>query len=113
GGRVGGAATMARRCGADIAVRENPGLRLGATLGGWAQAGRDKVTLLVSPGVRALGAWLEQLLTESTGKGGKGLVVINEEPVGSPEVYGADRVFVTMSLGRDDTLDAAATALEA
>jgi RpiB/LacA/LacB family sugar-phosphate isomerase len=107
------AATMARRCGPDVAVRESPGLRLGATLGGFAQAGRDKVTLLTSPGVRALGAWLEQLLTESTGKGGKGLVVINDEPVGPPEVYGADRVFVTMTLGRDDTLDAAATALEA
>jgi RpiB/LacA/LacB family sugar-phosphate isomerase len=107
------AAAMARRSGPDVAARENPGLGLGATLGGWAQAGRDKVTLLVSPGVRAVGAWLEQLLTESTGKGGKGLVVINDEPPGPRAVYGADRVFVTMSLGRDATLDATAGALEA
>ena len=107
------AAAMARRSGPDVAARENPGLTLGATLGGWAQAGRDKVTPLVSSGARAVGAWLEQLLTESTGKGGKGLVVINDEPPGPPDVYGADRVFVTMSLGRDAALDATATALEA
>jgi RpiB/LacA/LacB family sugar-phosphate isomerase len=106
------AAAMAARCGADVPVRENPGLLLGATLGGLAQSGRDKVTLLVSPGSRALGAWLEQLLTESTGKLGKGLVVVNEEPVGPPEVYGADRLFVAIGLGRDATLDATASALE-
>jgi RpiB/LacA/LacB family sugar-phosphate isomerase len=107
------AAAMARGCGPDVAVRESPGLRLGATLGGWAQAGRDKITLLVSPGVRALGGWLEQLLTESTGKGGKGLVVIADEPGAPPHVYGADRIFVTMRLGHDAALDATTSALEA
>ena len=107
------AAAMAERCGKGAAPAANPGLLLGATLGAWAQAGRDKVTLLVSPGARALGAWLEQLLTESTGKAGKGLVVINEEPAGSPDVYGADRVFVAIGLGHDDALEATATALEA
>jgi RpiB/LacA/LacB family sugar-phosphate isomerase len=106
------AADMAARCGPDVRVRENPGLRLGATLGGFAQAGRDKVTLLMSPGITALGAWLEQLLTESTGKQGKGLVVINDEPHGTPDVYGNDRLFVAMSLGADSALDAAASALE-
>ena len=106
------AAAMARRCGPDTSGADNPGVQLGATLGAWAQAGRDKVTLLVSPRVRAIGAWLEQLLTESTGKRGKGLVVINDEPAGPPEVYGADRLFVTMSLGRDAALDATAAALE-
>jgi RpiB/LacA/LacB family sugar-phosphate isomerase len=107
------AAAMATRCGSEVPVRENPGLRLGATLGGLAQAGRDKVTLLLSPGIRALGAWLEQLLTESTGKQGRGLIVVNDEPVGPPAAYGSDRVFVAMSLGRDAALDATASALQA
>jgi glucose-6-phosphate isomerase/transaldolase/glucose-6-phosphate isomerase len=107
------AAAMAARCGAEVPVRENPGIRLGATLGGLAQAGRDKVTLLLSPGIRALGAWLEQLLTESTGKLGRGLVVVNDEPVGPPPVYATDRVFVTMSLGHDRALEATAVSLAA
>jgi hypothetical protein len=66
----------------------------------------------MSPGIRALGAWLEQLLTESTGKQGKGLVVINDEPVGSPDVYGTDRLFVAMALGHDAALETSALALE-
>jgi hypothetical protein len=94
-------------------VRENPGLHLGATLAGLAQAGRDKVTLLLSPGIRALGAWLEQLLTESTGKQGRGLIVVNEEPLGPPDVYGNDRVFVAMGLDGDPALEAAAASLAA
>ena len=105
------AEAMAARCGADVPVRENPGLHLGATLAGLAQAGRDKVTLLLSPGIRALGSWLEQLLTESTGKLGRGLIVVNDEPVGPPAVYGNDRAFVTISLGGDAALASAATAL--
>ena len=107
-----GVARMAQRCGPGVAPPENPGLFLGATLGAWAQRGRDKVSLLMSPGARPLGAWLEQLLTESTGKGGKGLVVINEEPAGPPEVYGADRLFVAVSLGHDAALAGTAGALE-
>jgi transaldolase / glucose-6-phosphate isomerase len=106
------AAAMSARSAAGVAVKDNPGLRLGATLAGLAQAGRDKVTLLMSPGIRALGAWLEQLLTESTGKLGKGVIVVNEEPAGPPAVYGTDRTFVTMSLGRDAALDQTAAALE-
>jgi RpiB/LacA/LacB family sugar-phosphate isomerase len=107
------AQVMASRCADGAGIRANPGLSLGATLGGLAQAGRDKVTLLTSPGIRGLGAWLEQLLTESTGKLGKGLVVINEEPVGHADVYGRDRVFVAISLERDEALDAEIVGLEA
>ena len=107
------AAGMARRCGAEVPVRENPALRLGATLGGQAQAGRDKVTVLLSPPIGALGAWLEQLLTESTGKLGRGLIVVNEEPVGPPEVYGNDRAFVALSLGHDPALATTASGLTA
>jgi glucose-6-phosphate isomerase/transaldolase/glucose-6-phosphate isomerase len=108
------AAAMAERCGAGVPVAENPGLSLGATLGAFAHAGRDKVTLLLAEPLRSFGAWLEQLITESTGKQGKGLVVINGEPRGAPAVYGPDRVFVALTLGEDtDTeraLDALATA---
>lgn len=107
------ARAMAAACGPDVPVAENPGLRLGAALAGWAQAGRDKVTLVISPGVAALGAWLEQLLTESTGKQGRGLVAVVDEPPGPPAVYGADRVFVALGLGHDPALDRAVAPLEA
>ncbi|HYE93295.1 MAG TPA: RpiB/LacA/LacB family sugar-phosphate isomerase [Terriglobales bacterium] len=107
------AAAMGARSGPAVPAAASPGLRLGATLAAFAQAGRDKVTLLLSPGVQALGAWLEQLITESTGKLGKGLIVVNDEPAGPPAVYGADRVFVTVQLGKDPQLEAAGAALEA
>jgi RpiB/LacA/LacB family sugar-phosphate isomerase len=106
------AASMAAQCGPDVPVRDNPGLRLGASLASDAQAGRDKVTLVLSPAVRALGTWLEQLLTESTGKQGKGLIVINDEPLGAPDVYGHDRVFVASTIGREAGTDAALAKLE-
>jgi RpiB/LacA/LacB family sugar-phosphate isomerase len=96
---------MAVACGPTVAVRDNPGVRLGAILGGLAEVGRDKITLLLSEPIRSLGAWLEQLLTESTGKQGKGLVVVHEEPPGTPAVYGTDRVFVGLALGDDAALD--------
>jgi RpiB/LacA/LacB family sugar-phosphate isomerase len=102
-GLVAHAIAMAERCGAAVAVRDNPGLALGAALAAFAQAGRDKLTLVLSEPLRSLGAWLEQLITESTGKQGKGLVVITGEPLGAPAVYGGDRVFVAITLG-DDTL---------
>jgi hypothetical protein len=63
-----------------------------------ATRGRDKVTLIASPGIRDLGAWLEQLLAESTGKAGRGLIPVDREPPGPPEVYGADRLFVYLRL---------------
>jgi len=105
------AAAMADACGALVPASENAGVRLGATLAGLAEAGRDKITLVLSPAVRAFGGWLEQLLTESTGKDGTGFVVVNDEPLGPPDVYGNDRVFVAMTVGDDTRFDAPLTAL--
>ncbi|HSW41748.1 MAG TPA: hypothetical protein VLM76_04495 [Patescibacteria group bacterium] len=76
----------------------NPGAALGAALGALATAGRDKLTLLVDPAIGPLGAWLEQLVAESTGKLGTGIVPVDREPLGAPDVYGADRVFVRIAL---------------
>ncbi len=73
---------------------KNPGVQLGVAIGVLATRGRDKLTIVASPKLRALGAWLEQLIAESTGKLGKGIVPVDNEPLGAPEVYGADRVFV-------------------
>lgn len=107
------AAAMAARCGDRAPLADNPGLRLGAILAGLAEAGRDKVTLVLSERLRAFGAWLEQLLTESTGKHGKGLVVVHDEPLGPPAVYGDDRLFVAMTLAGDHAFDAPLADLEA
>jgi transaldolase / glucose-6-phosphate isomerase len=96
------AETMARACGPSMPAAENPGLELGAVIGICANAGRDKLTLLASPGVAHLGAWLEQLLAESTGKQGKGVIPVDGEPLGGPEVYGADRLFVYIRLVSED-----------
>ncbi len=71
----------------------NPGVALGIALGRHALQGRDKVTLISSPGIADLGAWVEQLLAESTGKTGRGLIPVDGEPLGSPSVYGHDRIF--------------------
>jgi transaldolase/glucose-6-phosphate isomerase len=92
-------------------VEKNPGVLLGILLGTLAKAGRDKVTIIASPGIRDLGAWLEQLLAESTGKDGKGLVPVDREKLGPPSVYGNDRVFVYARM--DHTHDAAIDALAA
>ena len=84
------------------------GVRLGAIMGGAARAGRDKLTLVLPPEVAAFGAWLEQLIAESTGKQGTGILPVDGEPVGAPAVYGDDRLFV--SLGEHAGLDALADA---
>jgi len=76
----------------------NPGIELGITLGVNAKQGKDKITLILSPGIQALGSWLEQLLAESTGKIGKGLIPVNQEALGLPDVYSHDRVFVYIRL---------------
>jgi hypothetical protein len=76
----------------------NPGVSLGVFLGTLAEVGRDKVTLVLAPALAALGPWIEQLVSESTGKDGKGIIVIEGEPVGDPAVYGHDRVFVQIRL---------------
>jgi transaldolase / glucose-6-phosphate isomerase len=84
---------MVRACGPDASVEENPGAMLGMILGTAARSGRDKVTIITSPDISDLGAWLEQLLAESTGKVGKGIVPVDREELAAPEVYGSDRVF--------------------
>jgi transaldolase/glucose-6-phosphate isomerase len=87
---------------------------LGAILGELAKAGRDKVTLVPSPALAAFGAWVEQLLAESTGKEGRGLIPVDREPPGEPAVYGDDRLFVHLHLdGQADGLDEKLSALEA
>jgi transaldolase / glucose-6-phosphate isomerase len=106
---------MVEACSPAQPVEDNPGVVLGALLGSLALAGRDKVTIIASPRIRDLGAWLEQLLAESTGKIGKGLIPVDREPLGSPSVYGADRVFVYERLENapDPEQDRAIAALEA
>jgi transaldolase / glucose-6-phosphate isomerase len=107
------AETMVHACAPYVPPHENPGVLLGAILGTLAKQGRDKVTFIVSPAIAQLGAWLEQLLAESTGKVGKGLVPIDAEPVGAPRVYGDDRVFIYVRLdhGFDPSQDAVVAAL--
>ncbi|HET9926621.1 MAG TPA: RpiB/LacA/LacB family sugar-phosphate isomerase [Methylomirabilota bacterium] len=98
---------MVETCGNEVGVRGNPAVQLGAVLAGLARAGRDKVTLVLSEKIRSLGGWIEQLLAESLGKDGTGLVPVVDEPLGAPNVYGDDRVFVALVLEGDDSHDAA------
>jgi transaldolase/glucose-6-phosphate isomerase len=97
-GLVQSARAMMRSCGADVPPTENPGVALGIALGAAALRGRDKVTLVTSPGLASFGAWAEQLFAESTGKLGKGLIPIDGEPLGRPAVYGDDRFFIALTL---------------
>ncbi|MHB8756109.1 MAG: bifunctional transaldolase/phosoglucose isomerase, partial [Candidatus Acidiferrales bacterium] len=105
---------MVQACASSVPANENPGAVLGVILGVLAKNGRDKVTLVTSPGIRDLGAWLEQLLAESTGKDGKGLIPVDREKLGAPDVYGNDRVFVYVRLetAPDADQDAKVAALE-
>jgi transaldolase/glucose-6-phosphate isomerase len=105
---------MAQACSWCVPVEENPGVVLGTILGVLARSGRDKVTIVASPGISGLGAWLEQLLAESTGKNGKGLIPIDLERVGPPQVYGSDRLFVYVRLeaAPDPLQEAAVETLE-
>jgi transaldolase/glucose-6-phosphate isomerase len=108
------AAEMERACGPSVKVDENPGAVLGMILGSAANARRDKVTIITSPGISDLGAWLEQLIAESTGKVGKGIIPVDREHLASPGVYGNDRVFAYIRLESevDSEQDAKVTALE-
>ena len=108
------AAEMAQACGPSVAVAENPGAVLGIILGTAANAGRDKATLITSPGIADLGAWLEQLIAESTGKIGKGIIPVDREHLGTPDVYGNDRIFVYVRLetGADADREAKIAALK-
>ena len=105
---------MVKACGPDAAADTNPGVILGAILGNAANEGLDKCTIISSPGIHDLGAWLEQLLAESTGKQGKGIIPVDREKVGKPELYGSDRLFVYLRLQTkpDKKQDAAVKALE-
>ena len=100
-------------CESTVSSKENPGAWLGAVLGELANAGRDKVTLIASPKLIVFCDWVEQLIAESTGKEGKGLVPIVREPVGAPETYGNDRLFVYFRMGDDSEQDDAVSRLEA
>ncbi len=96
------ASRMVHSCDASVPPADNPGAGLGIILGEAAKAKRDKVTILTSPSLADFGAWLEQLLAESTGKHGHGIVPVDGEPLGPPAVYGKDRLFVAMSLAGED-----------
>ena len=106
---------MVRSCAAGTPPDHNLGVQLGCILGAAAKAGRDKVTIAASPALHDVGAWLEQLLAESTGKQGHGIVPVDLEPLGDPGVYGDDRLFAYLTLagGTDPAQDAAIAALEA
>lgn len=105
---------MVRACGPSTPPDQNPGVLLGATLGTLARGGRDKLTIFTSPGISDLGAWLEQLIAESTGKEGHGIIPVDRERIGPPTVYGNDRVFAYLRLtaAPDAKQDAAVDALE-
>ncbi len=107
-------AEMVEACAACVPARENPGVVLGAIMGTAALQGRDKVTIIASPGIASLGAWLEQLLAESTGKEGKGLIPVDGEQLGPPDAYADDRVFVHLRLtaAADTAQDEAVARLE-
>ncbi|MEK6299910.1 MAG: bifunctional transaldolase/phosoglucose isomerase [Acidobacteriota bacterium] len=101
-------------CVHQVPTADNPAARLGAILGTLALAGRDKLTLSASPDISSVGLWIEQLIAESTGKEGKGIIPIAGETLGAPSVYGDDRLFVHISVGAIDAVtDSKLRALEA
>ena len=108
-------AEMVRSCAPSAPPAENPGVILGAILGTCQRQGRDKVTVIASPGIADFGAWLEQLLAESTGKHGLGIVPVDGEALGAPSVYGDDRLFAYIRLvaDQDRAQGEAVAALEA
>lgn len=92
---------MVDACGADVDAGANPGVLLGTILGIAANQGRDKLTIVTSKKIFDLGAWLEQLIAESTGKSGKGIIPVDRERLCKPDVYGGDRVFAHLRLESD------------
>ena len=109
-----GAETMAEACGARVEANENPAAVLGAVMAECALAGRDKLTIVTDQKLSALGLWVEQLIAESTGKEGKGIVPVVGEPLGPVSAYGNDRLFVSISVGAaDDETKSKLKALEA
>ena len=106
---------MFSRCSPEASLDDNPALQLGAALGALAQDGRDKLTLLCSPPVASFGTWVEQLMAESTGKMGRGIVPIHGEPLREVSSYGPDRLFIELQLEseREGAIDRHVRALEA
>jgi transaldolase / glucose-6-phosphate isomerase len=106
---------MVQACVASVPVEQNPGVVLGIILGLAAKSGRDKVTIIASPAISDLGAWLEQLLAESTGKQGKGIIPVDREHPATPAIYGNDRIFayVRFTAAADSDQDAKVASLEA
>ncbi len=101
-------------CSQVVPAGENPGARLGAIMGECAKAGRDKLTIVPDPKIASFGLWVEQLLAESTGKDGKGIIPVAGETLGSPSVYGDDRLFVSIAVGKlDSETESKLKALEA
>jgi transaldolase/glucose-6-phosphate isomerase len=111
---LGATAKMIRSCSPSVPPAENPGIALGIMLGTLARAGRDKLTIIASPEIADIGAWLEQLVAESTGKLGKGIIPLDGESLGNPARYGQDRVFVHLRLAKtsDTAQDDAIARLE-
>lgn len=109
-----GTETMAEACGARMRVNQNPAAVLGAVMAECTLAGRDKLTIVTDQKLSALGLWVEQLIAESTGKEGKGIVPVVGEPLGPVSAYGNDRLFVSISVGaHDDETKSKLKALEA
>ena len=108
------AAPMVCACDASAPPAANPGVLLGVVIGEAARSGRDKLTIIASPGIGAFGSWLEQLIAESTGKQGKGVIPVDGEALGAPKVYGDDRLFAFLRLEGEDQpeLDEPVRALE-
>jgi len=108
------ARSMVAACRPHTPIEENPGALLGVILGAGGQQGRDKITLVASPGIEDFGAWLEQLIAESTGKDGKTLIPVDGETLVDPQIYGSDRIFVYLRLagGTDEAQDEAIEAIE-
>lgn len=106
---------MREGCAASVPAHDNPGARLGATMGTFALHGRDKLALVASPAIASFGLWVEQLIAESTGKEGRGIMPIAGEPLVGPAHYGDDRFFVHLRLEGDDNAetDAAMEAIAA
>ena len=107
------AQSVKRHCSAKVPDHRNAGAWLGVCMGVLALAGRDKLTLVTSPSIWAFGLWAEQLIAESTGKEGKGIIPVSNEPMMAPEYYGDDRLFVYLRVANDDNepMDAAVSRL--
>ncbi len=106
------AANMRRNCAAGVPGDLNGGLALGTVMGALHDQGRDKVTILAPKEIGAYSLWAEQLIAESTGKEGKGIIPIGDEPIGDPAVYSDDRLFVALRIGDDAAFDRSVEALK-